>query len=196
MAMFTLIGCSSMNEKQCHTADWRLIGYEDGLAGHSSLQLKQHREACAKHGISPDLDQYLTGHREGLVVYCRPTKAFNLGRAGQSYPGICPTEMEDSLRPAYRDGAKVYKYHSKVQKVQQRLTAKRNQFEQNKQTLSEYQKELISQGTSKQRRLEILADSVSLSKQQDQLEDEIFVLKDKLRIRKGELKRLEARLEY
>lgn len=194
MGIFTLAGCASMNEKECKTADWRLIGYEDGIVGRSTIQLKEHREACAEHGVSPDLDLYLTGHREGMMVYCRPVNAFSLGRGGHAYPAICPAKLEDELRPAYRDGAKVHQYRSRVKKVQQRLTNKRRRYDENDQTLADYQKELIGRKTSNDRRLELLAETVTLSKRQDRLKEEITVLEEKLHLRRRELKRLEDSL--
>ena len=79
IGVITLTGCASMSVDECKTADWRMIGYEDGITGRSALQLKEHRKACAEHGIAPNLDVYLTGHEQGLMVYCRPVKAFDLG---------------------------------------------------------------------------------------------------------------------
>ncbi len=88
--VLALSGCSSLNEKECQAADWRMIGYEDGALGRSTMQLKEHREACAKHGITPDLDTYRMGHEAGLVEYCHPLKAYQLGRGGKAYPRLCP----------------------------------------------------------------------------------------------------------
>ena len=30
-------GCAGMGADECRTADWRAIGYEDGVQGHSGL---------------------------------------------------------------------------------------------------------------------------------------------------------------
>ena len=194
--VLTLAGCASMSEKECTTADWRLIGYEDGIAGRSTLRLQAHREACAEHGVSPVLDVYLAGHREGVVVYCRPGKVFSLARAGHAYPEICPVELEGELRPAYRDGAKVYQQRSRVKKIEQRMQAKHNEFNEIDQTLADYQKQIIGRHTADHRRLELLAETVSLSKRQDRLEVEIVALEEQLQVRRRQLKRMEASLQY
>ena len=196
MVVLTLAGCASMSEKECTTADWRLIGYEDGIAGRSTLRLQAHREACAEHGVTPVLDVYLAGHREGVLVYCRPGKVFSLAREGHTYPEICPVELEQELRPAYRDGAKVYQQRSRVQKIEQRMAAKQNEFNEIDQTLADYQKQIIARHTADARRLELLAETVSLSKRQDRLEEEISALEDRLQSRRQQLKRMEARLQY
>lgn len=65
-----LAGCAStMNKDQCLVADWRTVGYEDGSAGRSAQWLERRGEDCAKHGIAPDLDAYLSGRDDGLVVF-------------------------------------------------------------------------------------------------------------------------------
>lgn len=183
-----------MSEEECHTADWRLIGYEDGSAGRSTLQIKQHREDCADHGISPKLDLYLAGHREGLQVYCRPVKAYHLGRAGHAYPAICPSETEEALRPAYQDGMRVYRQRTKIKQLEQRLQARRKDADALEQTLANHQAELIAKQTNAARRLELLAEIMNLSEQQEHNNQTISDLEHRLRTRRRELKRLETNL--
>jgi len=193
---FALSGCSSLNEKECQTADWRMIGYEDGALGRSTIQLKEHREACAKHGITPDMDAYRMGHEAGLVEYCHPLKAYQLGKGGSAYPRLCPAEEESELRAAYRDGKKVYELQSVVRKTQQRLTGKRRELKELTQTLAGYQAEIISEGTTRDRRLLLLEETVTLSKREDELHDMIAVLEHKLQTRKKNLQRLESAMDY
>ncbi|HNR23202.1 MAG TPA: DUF2799 domain-containing protein [Steroidobacteraceae bacterium] len=68
-----------MSGNECRTVDWRTIGYEDGVAGHSGDRVAQHRRACAKHGVTPDLAQYQDGRSEGLREYCQPSNGFRVG---------------------------------------------------------------------------------------------------------------------
>lgn len=194
--IFALSGCASLNEKECQTADWRMIGYEDGTVGRSTIQLKDHRKACAKHGITPDLDAYRQGHEAGLVEYCHPVKAYQLGKGGNAYPRLCPAEKESALRPAYRDGKKVYELQSVIRKTQQRLSGKQRELKEITQTLNGYQAEIISKGTTSDRRRLLLAETVRLSKREDEIHDQIAVLEQKLQARKKNLKRLESKLAY
>lgn len=50
-----LSACSTttLNEDECRMVDWRTLGYEDGVAGHSGERISAHRKACAEHGIRP-----------------------------------------------------------------------------------------------------------------------------------------------
>ena len=187
-------GCASMSEEECRSADWRLIGYEDGSAGRSTLRIKQHRENCADHGISPKLDRYLAGHREGLGVYCRPFKAYHLGRAGQDYPAVCPEDLHERLRPAYRNGVRVYHERKKVKQLKQRLQATRRDAEAVERTLTSHQQELVEKGTPEARRLELLAEILSLSKRQEQYQQTVSALEHKIKARRKALSRLETNL--
>ena len=72
--LFILIvsGCATLNEEECLTANWQIIGLEDGSEGHLETYLGKHREACAKYGVTPDLEQYRIGHAEGVQSFCTP----------------------------------------------------------------------------------------------------------------------------
>lgn len=104
-----LAGCAStMNKDQCLVADWRTVGYEDGSAGRSAQWLERRGEDCAKHGIAPDLDAYLSGRDDGLVVFCRPRRGFDIGRRGGNYGNVCPADLEGAFLVAYQDGKGLY----------------------------------------------------------------------------------------
>ena len=67
-------GCASMSGQECMVADWQAIGYEDGVRGSTADRIGNHRKACAKHGIAPDLQAYQKGRDAGL--------RFSLGMLG------------------------------------------------------------------------------------------------------------------
>ena len=64
-----------MGKSECVTADWRTIGYEDGLRGYPADRIGAHRVACAKHQVAPNLPAYSDGRERGLVEYCQPRTA-------------------------------------------------------------------------------------------------------------------------
>ena len=72
-----------MSEQECAATDWRTVGYEDGVAGRSGDNIGQHRKACAKHGVSPDLTLYQAGRNDGLREYCQPANGFRAGADGR-----------------------------------------------------------------------------------------------------------------
>lgn len=97
-------GCASLNEQECKAADWRAIGRADGERGHGMDRLDGHRKACAEHGVRPDADRYWLGRSEGLVFYCTTDNALHVGRAGQSYQGVCPPAIDPAFRRFHTAG--------------------------------------------------------------------------------------------
>lgn len=104
LLLLTLSACATMDRDECLTVDWRTVGFEDGVAGHSGDRIGQHRKACAEYGVTPDLTAYQAGRDEGLHEYCVPANGFRLGSQGGSYGGVCPTDVEVGFIDAYQSG--------------------------------------------------------------------------------------------
>jgi hypothetical protein len=45
-------GCATLGKEECLNADWFTIGFEDGARGYPASRIGDHREACAKHGVT------------------------------------------------------------------------------------------------------------------------------------------------
>ena len=45
--ILSLSNCANMNESDCLTADWQLIGFEDGSFGKNESHISQHRQECS-----------------------------------------------------------------------------------------------------------------------------------------------------
>ena len=95
---YVIAGCSGMSEQACVTADWRTVGFEDGTLGRSVGNIGSYRNACAEHGVAPDLEAYRAGHAEGVQVYCRESNGFAVGHSGATYQGVCPADLEARVR--------------------------------------------------------------------------------------------------
>ena len=93
-SILLISGCATMGKDECLTSNWRSIGYEDGARGYPPERIGNHRKACAKHSVSPDLQAYQAGRAEGLQAFCQPHKGFQLGSRGGNYAGVCPAELE------------------------------------------------------------------------------------------------------
>lgn len=135
-AFLLLPGCASMTEEECLTADWRLMGYEDAMAGRSTSTISQHRRACAAVGVSPDLDLYQAGHREGARLYCTPINGYRTGTMGTRYQSICPADLERDFMTAFQDGRELYEltsnishFQSEVRKHKAEITRLRDEIE-------------------------------------------------------------------
>lgn len=108
MALAGLAGCASLSQDQCMVGDWRLIGYQDGVGGQPASRVGEHGEACARYGVTPNLDIWQIGYQEGLVQYCTRSNGFRAGVNGNTYYGVCQGQAADEFMFAYRDGREVY----------------------------------------------------------------------------------------
>ena len=127
--LILLQGCATLDKDECQLADWRLIGYQDGVAGKSAAVLGEYREDCARHAVVPDLDAYRAGRQEGLQQYCTASNGYRLGNAGRSFAAVCPVALEDDFREAYNAGRTLYQARSAVKTTHSRIR-------QRKQTLT------------------------------------------------------------
>ena len=117
MVAVALAGCAGMDADECRAADWRAIGYEDGIQGQSAAAFGARRKACAGHGITADFDGYLAGRGEGLAHYCRPQNGYNLGAQGHRYAGVCPAGQEEVFLEAYAEGYGLYERSAEVDRI-------------------------------------------------------------------------------
>ena len=174
VAMAALLGgCASMSEDECLMSDWSAIGYEDGARGRTMEQFTRHRQACAKHGITPDFRAYQSGCNEGLVQYCQPSVGYNLGVAGGRYNGVCDAALEEEFLDAYRVGSQLHTLRSNVNNANGRIYAKERELDRIKDQIRSKEALLISDETTTEDRVLLLADLKDLSERTGELEAEI-----------------------
>jgi len=101
-------GCAVMNENECVTADWHMVGLEEGLKGKSAVTIGNYRQACAEYAITPDLSAYQAGHLQGIKQFCSPQKAFQLGASGQHLPQVCPANIHPNFLKRHNKGLRKY----------------------------------------------------------------------------------------
>lgn len=176
LAMLTLSGCATMSADECITSDWHAIGFEDGARGHTMDRMSQHRKACAKHGVTPDFRAYQTGRDEGLVDFCQPANGYNLGVNGGNYNGVCDVAMEEEFLDAYRVGSQLYTLRSNVNHANNRIYSKEREIEKIGDTIREQEALLISDQTTTEDRVRLLADLKELAERRGELETEIDML--------------------
>ena len=174
--MIVFSGCATMSGDECLTSDWRGIGFDDGAKGYGSDRLSQHRKACAKHGVSPDLEAYRTGRSEGLREYCQPQRGFNLGASGGQYNGVCAIDLEADFVDAYRSGAQLYSLRAHVNSANYQINANRQELESISVSMRDAEAGLIAKETSVQDRILLLADLKDFAQRSGQLDAEIEAL--------------------
>lgn len=127
--LLLLTGCSSttLTKDECRTVDWRTVGYEDGVAGRPADQVGLHRQACAEHGVKPDLDAYLAGRNAGLREFCQPYNGYRAGASGVEYYDSCPPELAPAFEEAYESGRQLYVREQRVRDAEAAIAARRNE---------------------------------------------------------------------
>jgi len=196
LVMFVLGGCATMNEKECLNADWRAIGFEDGVNGAKLSRVGQHREACAEYGVKPNLDAYNTGRDEGLKSYCRPHNGYRVGVKGGSYYDVCPAALEKDFLQGYNAGRNIYKLESKIRSLSSQLKKQEKELEASKELLSQLEAELVSDGVNSKRRVQLLGEVREASKEQGQIENQIKTLGMDMARLQGQVDGLKANSRY
>lgn len=115
-------GCATLSEDECRSADWYDIGLSDGHEGQPFTRIDQHREACAKHQISPDAARYRDGHSEGLGDYCQLGNAIRTGLRGERYQGVCPGEPGKQFGEYNEAGYRVYRVRQEIDRVDNQIS--------------------------------------------------------------------------
>lgn len=153
VATLALGSCATMSEDQCLAGAWGERGYQDGLEGLAQTRLQTHAEACAKYGVVPETEVYLSAREDGLRSYCTPNGGFQAGRLGRSYAGVCPADAEAEFVPAFEDGRRVYAVEQAVSSAESELSSAVARIEDREDKLEAKRNELGQEGlTDEQRR--------------------------------------------
>ena len=177
LAVLALIqGCASLDKDECKLADWRLIGYQDGVTGKSATAVGEYREDCAKHAVVPDLDAYRAGRDEGLQQYCKAGNGYRLGNAGRGLAAVCPTALEGDFRDAYNAGRKLYLARSAVNKTHTRINNRKQALSTLGDNRAQKLAALIADGLKADQRIMTLYELNELQQEMDSVEDEIVDL--------------------
>ena len=196
VAWLSLNGCASMSEGECRTVDWRTIGYEDGVAGYSGNRIAQHRKACAKHGVSPDLALYQAGRNDGLREYCQPSNGFRIGAHGQGYSGVCPAELDAAFVSAYESGRQLYTLESRVANTVHEIDSKRREINWTEDQIVKKSATIVSSESTVEDRAQAAVDTKQLAEKLGRLKSEVQQLeKDKVRYER-ELEDYQATVAY
>lgn len=166
-------GCATMSEDECMTSDWSAIGYEDGSRGYTTDRLGKHRKACAKHGVTPDFAAYQSGRDQGLIEYCQPGRGFTVGSHGGSYHGVCSVNLEADFLDAYNAGYHLYSLRSSVNSASGSIHSKEHELQEIDDLIAVAEVGLISNNTTQEERVLLLADLKEMAEDTGRLEAEI-----------------------
>lgn len=189
-------GCATMSESECVTVDWQTIGFEDGVAGYSGDRIGQHRKACAKHGVSPDLTGYQRGREAGLKEYCQPANGFRVGSQGGSYAGVCPAELDGAFASAYESGRQLHSLESRLSNARNQLVSKRRELERVEDTLVKKTAVIVGSESTGAERAQALVDTKQLAERVGRLKSEIRQLEHDQVEYERDLKDYRARVAF
>lgn len=173
VALSVLAGCAGMSEQACVTADWRTVGFEDGTLGRSPASIGNYRQACAEHGVTPDLESYRAGHAEGVEIYCRASNGFEVGRSGAAYQGVCPADLEGEFVAEYNTGRRLFELESALRNTEARIASNYRAQEGIKQELTEIGVTMIASETTAEERLRLVTRSAELGRHYGELTTQI-----------------------
>ena len=160
-----LSGCASMSQQECLAADWRLVGYEDASQGHSTARIGNHRKACAKVNVQPDLNRYQQGHREGARIYCVKPRGYQEGAAGKAYQGICPADLEPAFLRAYDHGRERYAITQQISQLEGDISSRKLDIGRYQDDIASHEKAIVDGKSSSKERRQHLGDMEQLRQQ-------------------------------
>lgn len=191
-----LSACATLNKSECLNADWKIIGLEDGSRGRAVSYIGHHREACAEHGVVPDLDRYRDGYEAGLAQYCRAEVGFDQGRRGYQYHGVCPADLRGDFLYGYETGRELYLLHRAISHMHAEIKNSKSELESMQNEINEIELKLISKSGSSIERLTLLQDLRKLQINYLELESKIHNLTLDAARNQGEYDALGARHEF
>jgi hypothetical protein len=185
-----------MSKDECLATDWRTVGYEDGVAGYSGNRIAQHRKACAKYGVAPDLSAYQAGRSSGLREFCVAQNGFNIGARGASYNGVCPVDLEPAFLGAYETGRELNRLRVRVSNAANRIDSLHNEVDTIDRDLISSAAEIMKPDTTVERRAQLVLDTKNMAERRGEAKAEIPRLEDDLVHYRRELENFRAHLAY
>ena len=174
LAMVLAGGCSSgLSKNECVTADWHMIGYEDGLHGLPAGRIGVHRVACAKFQVTPNLAAYTEGRERGLLEFCQPRNGFRVGLNGWSYANVCSAASEPAFAEGYRYGRQIHDARAELRDTQVRLRRARDGLEQSDAAVQAVAVELVLPDVPTSRRVFLAQELVRLTEERTELQARI-----------------------
>jgi len=184
------VGCAGMSKSECVSADWRMIGFEDGSQGAGLGRLTRYRSDCADYGVVPDLDAYNDGRYSGLNEFCRPEHGYRLGASGHAYTGVCPAQLESEFLERYRDGQRVHVASARVRDAERDLRNHQQKLDELEAQEKAAKLELLEEGLTPLRRAQILTEILESVKTREAMEQERPALEERVEELDLELRRV------
>lgn len=187
LALLALAGCATVSKEECEATDWYTVGYEDGAMGQGIERLAGRRQACARHGVSLDLEAYRAGRDEGLLEFCQPANGFRAGARGRDYSGACPAHLAANFEDAYRAGRELWRLESRVRDTVQGIAGRYGEIEDIDASLVAQSLVMVAEASTAEERAQALLDTRTMTERRGRLLTEIDALERALPAYEAEL---------
>lgn len=162
--LFTLIfaGCAHQAHQPCQEKDWYEIGRQDGAVGVPETHYNQRTANCS-NPTAQTKSLYNQGRNAGLVSYCSPINAFELGKSDAKYHKVCPDNLEPDFLRSYHKGRKFIQLQNKNAELGKELRtldekiSDQNISDQEKSQLSSRAKKIKRELASKKKQIQDLS---------------------------------------
>lgn len=165
--------CATLNESECKTASWEIIGLEDGSNGRHSSYIGEHRQACADYGIAPDLKAYLKGHAAGLRQFCTEQNGYQQGLQGRKNNNLCPTDLVKGFQRGFQRGHQVYRMETEINNLRNSIDSHGHKLKEISEIAVIKEEELVNRNTREYRRRELLNEIKELERESESIHIEI-----------------------
>jgi hypothetical protein len=194
IAIVGLSGCAGMSQNECQLADWRAVGYEDGSRGQAPAAFGERRQACAKHGVTPDFQAYQAGRNDGLREYCQPARGFDEGRRGARYMGVCPGSLEQDFMGGYTEGRTLYQLESAVRSTTRQIKYHESRIKEIEKELADIAAAFLTDEMTGEERARLLVETKQLAEERVTLASDLDDLEHDLVHQQEELAAQQAQL--
>lgn len=183
-------GCATLNESECKTANWEIIGLEDGSSGKPTSYIGQHREACSEYTVSPDLEAYLKGHNTGLTQFCTERNGYRQGMNGSSLNQVCTGTQAREFQRGHQRGIRIYQAGAVVRNLKNSIDSQYHRLDDIEEVKTLKEEELVRNGTSERRRRLLLDEIKELERETESIFIELDSMKSELLRREDDYQRL------
>lgn len=119
-----LASCQTLSKEECTAADWRVIGEQDGAAGHDpQKRFAAHAKACEKANVVANQTLWNDGYQQGLVRFCTPLSGLAHGQKGAGYANNCPAHKDQLFRSGYDLGLTQFRKQSEINSLKSRISS-------------------------------------------------------------------------
>lgn len=124
ISLFILVSCQTLSKEECTSADWRVIGEQDGAAGQDpQKRFGDHAKSCDRAGVTASQTLWNEGYQIGLRRFCTPLSGLAHGKKGGIYANNCPIDLASTFRSGYDLGLTHYKKAQEISSIRSRINS-------------------------------------------------------------------------